>query len=107
MLLPTEPLALEQKIDGINSAGLSVKVLSAAATSKAAAMFMCHASVHSSQGCLFNMYTHLSVAVQHFVLVSVAVLWGAWEGLDPLQTFSVPPPDVCLNDTKCHYYPHI
>ena len=74
MLLPTEPLALEQKIDGINSAGLSVKVLSVATTSKLSVSSshvyvprFCTFEQHSSQGCLLNMYTHLSVAVQHFV----------------------------------------
>ena len=71
MLLPTEPLALEQKIDGINSPGLSVKV---AATSKLSISSshvyvprFCTFEQHSLQGCFFNMYTYLSVAVQHFV----------------------------------------
>ena len=29
---------------------------------------------------------------------------GAWEGLEPPQTLSAPPPGICLDDTKFHYF---
>jgi len=52
----------------INSAGLSVKVLSTATTSKlgisSSHIYVPSFSIfeqHSPQGCFFNMYTHVSI----------------------------------------------